>query len=81
MSLMRTWIRSGLIYWIPDYLLEELIKKNPDHFIDLISWRHIIGRDMKPILVPHPGRDEVELLPQIARIKHEEIGSLFGLDP
>ncbi len=64
----------------PEHVVESLSKGQFDHFIELARRGHSVGTNMVAILLTHPMLNEVELLPQLVRAIHDEIGCPIGLD-
>jgi 5-methyltetrahydrofolate--homocysteine methyltransferase len=64
----------------PEHVVESLSKGQFDYFIELARRGHSVGTNMVAILLTHPMLNEVELLPQLVRAIHDEIGCPIGLD-
>lgn len=61
-------------------IYDELSAGKMDSILALADWGRNAGLDMVDILINHPGLDEVELLPRIARYIDKEIGCPISLD-
>jgi 5-methyltetrahydrofolate--homocysteine methyltransferase len=61
-------------------ILDQLLDGNLDGLVELARFGQAVGMDMVDILVNHPGLNEVDLLPRIARRITDEVGCPISLD-
>jgi 5-methyltetrahydrofolate--homocysteine methyltransferase len=64
----------------PPIVLEELSAGRIDILVDLARWSYRRGADILPIMIDHPGIDEPEMAPRIARAVQREVGCPLGID-